>query len=130
MYKNKKALHFYELCLNGSQVFVLGTAVTLRVCVGPPSRLVCRHLIESSVWRYGCMGRLQTTYFGRSFQVVVWRFIFRFSFYTCVQGMCVLGAIVDPSGWKNSPLHNNPSVRDKVEEVLPMADFCFGASEL
>lgn len=40
---------------NGSQIFDLGASITLEVLLGPPCRLVCKRLIENSVW-------LQTTY--------------------------------------------------------------------
>lgn len=46
-------------CLNGSQIFELGTAITLGVYLGPPCRLVCKLVIENSVWHWGGAGRLQ-----------------------------------------------------------------------
>lgn len=52
-------------CLNGSQIFELGTAITLGVYLGPPCRLVCTRVIENSVW-HGAVVPAATTGSGRS----------------------------------------------------------------
>lgn len=76
-------------CLNGSQIFELGTAVTLGVYLGPPCRLVCTRVIENCVW-HGGGGAGCSHGLWHILWALVGLLLVRLSTYTCVHGVCWL----------------------------------------
>lgn len=112
-------------CLNGSQIFELGTTITLGVCLGPPCRLVCKLVIGNSVWHWGGAGRLQPQPLADLLSPGVAAHCHILRLHLCPRDLWVR-SVTGCAGRKTSPL----SVSDNAEEVLPMAVFCFEAPEL
>lgn len=108
-------------CLNGSQIFERGTAITLGVYLGPPCRLVCKLVIENSVWHWGGAGRLQPQALA---DPRAWcSCSLSESPFTPVSMAHGVRSVTGCAAWRTSPPHNNLSVPDDAEELLPMAVF-------
>lgn len=115
-------------CLNGSQIFELGTAITLGVYLGPPCRLVCTRVIENSAW-HGAAGPAAAAGSGTSCEPW-WGCSLSDSPLTPVSMGCVGQKCYRPCWLENFAPSQNPCSHWQCWGGSPYGCFCFEASEL
>lgn len=109
-------------CLNGSQIFELGTTITLGVYLGPPCRLVCKLVIGNSVWHQGGVGRLQPQALADLLSPGVAAHCQILHLHLCPQDMWVR-SVTGCAGGQTSPLHNNSQSGMVLRRFFPWLFF-------